>query len=77
MTDPAGGYLALCDDVMSASRTLLDAERAAPEEIRHNPDARSLVSTLTATAVRNEPLRALAARMGDADDGPVMAAGRQ
>ena len=69
---------ALCGDVTSASRTLLDAERAAPEEVRHNPDARSLVSTLlTATVVRNEPLSALAARMGDADDDPVTVGGRQ
>jgi transcriptional regulator with XRE-family HTH domain len=69
---------ALCGDVASASRTLLDAEQAVPEEIRHNPDARSLVSTLlTATVVRNEPLRALAARMGNADDGPVMVGGRR
>jgi len=68
----------LCGDVASASRTLLDAERAAPEEIQHNPDARSLVTTLlTTTVVRNEPLCALAARMGDADDGPVIVGGRQ
>ncbi len=69
---------ALCNDAASASMVLLDAEQEAPEEIRHNPDARSLVSMLlAATAVRNEPLRALAARMGDDDGGPVAAWVRQ
>lgn len=73
----ARGY-ALCGDAASASKILLDAEQAAPEEIRHNPDARSLTSALlTATAVRNEPLRKLAARMGDADGGPAAAGSRQ
>ncbi len=57
---------ALCNDADSAAGVLLDAEQAAPEEVRHNPRARSLAFRLLAeTPVRSEALRELAARMGD------------
>jgi hypothetical protein len=55
---------ALCDDVTSATDTLLEAEQAAPEEVRHNPEARSLVSLLMSVGPgRNKPLHELATRM--------------
>jgi hypothetical protein len=55
---------ALRNDVTSATDTLVVAEQAAPEEIRHNPEARRLVSRLlSAGAARNKPLHELAARM--------------
>jgi hypothetical protein len=55
---------ALCDDVTSATDTLLEAEQAAPEEVRHNPEARSLVSRLMSVGPgRNKPLHELATRM--------------
>ncbi len=51
-------------DAASAAAALLDAEQAAPEEVRTNPDACALVAGLLAgSPVRNEPLRGLAARM--------------
>jgi hypothetical protein len=37
---------ALCNDETSVTDTLPEAEQAAPEEVRHNPEARSLVSRL-------------------------------
>jgi hypothetical protein len=61
---------ALCNDAASATTILLDAEQAAPEEIRHNPEARSLVfGLLSRSPERNEPLRALAARMSGGNTG--------
>jgi hypothetical protein len=55
---------ALRSDMTSATDTLLAAEQAAPEEIRHNLEARLLVSRLlSATTARNKPLHELAARM--------------
>jgi len=55
---------ALCNDVTSATDTLLEAEQAAPEEVRHNPEARSLVSRLmSAGAGRNKRLHELVTRM--------------
>lgn len=60
---------ALCNDVTAATTVLLDAEQAAPEEVRHNSAARSLISDLLAGGpVRNEQLRGLAARMSDASN---------
>ncbi len=48
----------------SATDTLLEAEQAAREEIRHNPEARSLVSRLLSVSPgRNKPLYELATRM--------------
>jgi hypothetical protein len=59
---------ALRNDVTAATDALRVAERAAPEEIRHNPQARLLVSRLLAAgAAHNKPLHDLAARMS-ADD---------
>jgi hypothetical protein len=61
----ARGYT-LCGDLASATLMLRDAEQAAPEEVRHNPEARSLVgSLLAATPTRNGLLRELAANMGE------------
>ncbi len=55
---------ALCGDQESAALALLDAEHAAPEEVRRNPGARGLAaSLLRATPVPGEALLALAARM--------------
>jgi hypothetical protein len=55
---------ALRKDVTSATDSLVEAERAAPEEIRRNPEARSLVlGLLSASPGRSEPLRGLAERM--------------
>jgi len=55
---------ALSSDVTSATSTLLEAEQAAPEEIRHNPEARSLASRLLSISPgRDNLLHELAARM--------------
>jgi hypothetical protein len=55
---------ALSNDVTSATSTLLEAEQAAPEEIRHNPEARSLASRLLSISQgRNNLLHELATRM--------------
>lgn len=55
---------ALGNDVTSATSTLLEAEQAAPEEIRHNPEARSLASRLLSISQgRNNLLHDLATRM--------------
>jgi hypothetical protein len=54
--------------VTSATDVLLVAEQAAPEEIRHHPQARLLVSRLLAAgAAHNKPLHDLAARMSAED----------
>ena len=54
----------LRNDAASAMDALLEAEQAAPEEIRHNPEARSLVSRLlSAGPGSSKPLCALAIRM--------------
>jgi hypothetical protein len=59
---------ALRNDVTSATGVLLVAEQAAPEEIRHHPQARLLVSRLLAAgAVHSKPLHDLAARMSAED----------
>jgi hypothetical protein len=59
---------ALRNDVTSATDVLLVAEQAAPEEIRHHPQARLLVSRLLAVgAAHNKPLHDLAARMSAED----------
>jgi hypothetical protein len=55
---------ALRNDATSAMDALLEAEQAAPEEIRHNPEARSLVSRLlSAGPGPSKPLCELAIRM--------------
>lgn len=55
---------ALCGDLESAAAALLDADHAAPEEVRRNPDARSLTLYLMESgAVPAEAVRALAARL--------------
>jgi hypothetical protein len=55
---------ALSNDVTSATSALLEAEQAAPEEIRHNPEARSLASRLLSVSQgRDNLLHELAARM--------------
>jgi hypothetical protein len=55
---------ALRNDVTSATGALLEAEQAGPEEIRHNAEARLLVSRLlSAGPGRNKPLCELATRM--------------
>jgi len=55
---------ALRNDATSAMDALLEAEQAAPEEIRHNPEARSLVSRLlSAGPGPSKPLGGLAVRM--------------
>ena len=51
-------------DRSAAAMALLDAEQAAPEEMRRNPRARALLAgLLQASPVRSQPLRELAARM--------------
>ena len=55
---------ALRNDATSATDALLEAEQAAPEEIRHNAEARSLVSRLlSAGPGPSKPLCELAIRM--------------
>ncbi len=55
---------ALCGDTASAALALLDADEAAPEEVRLNPEARSLVARLLAASCRRDDrLQELAARM--------------
>jgi hypothetical protein len=67
---------ALVNDATSAIDALLEAEQAAPEEIRHNPEARSLVSCLlSAGPGPSSPLRELAIRMS-AGTAPAGTAGR-
>lgn len=59
----ARGY-ALRNDVPAATQTLLEAEQAGPEELRHNTEARSLVrSLLVASPGRDRLLCELEARM--------------
>jgi len=59
----ARGY-ALRGDQASAAQLLLEADQAAPEEVRRNPHARSLAASLAAAGpVRSQALRELAARM--------------
>jgi hypothetical protein len=66
---------ALCGDSASAALVLLDAEHAAPEEVRHNPGARSLAACLLAASpMRNDPLRELAARMSNPTGLPALGA---
>ena len=67
---------ALRNDVASAAAALLEAEQAAPQEIRHNADARRLVShLLSAGPAKHRSLLELEARMtGDlARTGPARA----
>jgi hypothetical protein len=55
----------LCDDPKAAALALLDAEEAAPEEVRNNPQARSLAARLIAAGpAREDPLRELSTRLG-------------
>ncbi len=55
---------ALCNDVASAAATLLEAEQAAPREIRNNADARRLVShLLSSSPARHRSLLELESRM--------------
>jgi hypothetical protein len=50
-------------DLTTATETLLEAEQAAPEEFRHNTEARKLVLQLLSASMRpSAPLRGLAAR---------------
>ncbi len=59
----ARGY-ALRGDQASAAQLLLEADLAAPEEVRRNPHARALAASLAAAGpVRSQALRELAARM--------------
>ncbi len=59
----ARGY-ALRGDQASAAQLLLEADQAAPEEVRRNPHARALAASLAAAGpVRSQALRELAARM--------------
>jgi hypothetical protein len=59
----ARGY-ALRGDQASAAQLLLEADQAAPEEVRRNPHARALAASLAgAGPVRSQALRELAARM--------------
>ena len=54
---------ALRADLTTATETLLEAEQAAPEEFRHNTEARKLVlQLLTASPRPGTLLRELAAR---------------
>jgi hypothetical protein len=51
----ARGY-ALCNDVGAATATLLEAEDSAPQEIRHNSDARRLVLHILCRRSCNSPV---------------------
>jgi hypothetical protein len=55
---------ALRNDVTAATETLLEAEQAAPEEVRHSAEARSLLSSLLSASLgRSKELHELEARM--------------
>jgi transcriptional regulator with XRE-family HTH domain len=55
---------ALRNDAAAATQLLLEAERAAPEEVRHSPEARRLARhLLSACPGRSRPLIGLKARM--------------
>lgn len=55
---------ALRGDVTAAALALLDADHLAPEELRRNPDARTLLTTLhAASTTPNQALRELDSRL--------------
>jgi len=55
---------ALCGDLESAALALLDADHAAPEEVRRNPKARALTThLLQASPAPGQVIRALADRL--------------